>query len=175
MLVDQGDEGEVAGSGVRLRAPRHPLDRRAVGWWRTRVLLTVAAPVALLGLLGALIAPARFWLLLPAVLIAAPGLLAAALLPPWWYRVHRWEVTDHAVYVRTGFFWMEGRIAPMSRLQTVDTVRGPLQRVFGLTTVTVSTASARGALQVKGLDHATAAELAERLALVTQATPGDAT
>lgn len=175
MLVDQGDEGEVAGSGIRLRAPRHPLDRRAVGWWRTRVLLTVAAPVALLGLLGALIAPARFWLLLPAVLIAVPGLLAAALLPPWWYRVHRWEVTDHAVYVRTGFFWMEGRIAPMSRLQTVDTVRGPLQRLFGLATVTVTTASARGALQVKGLDHATAAELAERLALVTQATPGDAT
>ncbi|MFH8606269.1 PH domain-containing protein [Streptomyces sp. NPDC018029] len=171
MLVDQGDER----AGVRLRPPRHSLDRRAVAWWRTQLLLTTAVPVGLLVLLAVLIAPARFWLLLPAAVIAVPGLLAGALLPLWWYKVHRWEVTDDAVYVRTGFFWMEGRIAPMSRLQTVDTMRGPVQRVFGLTTVTVTTASAKGALKVKGLDHATAAELAERLALVTQATPGDAT
>ncbi|WAL95418.1 PH domain-containing protein [Streptomyces sp. Je 1-369] len=172
MVLDQGNQRK---QDLRLRPPRHPLDRRAVAWWRTQLLLTVAAPVAVLGLLGALIAPARFWLLLPAVVIAVPGLLVGVLLPLWWYRVHRWEVTDNAVYVRTGFFWMEGRIAPMSRLQTVDTMRGPVQRIFGLTTVTVTTASARGALKVKGLDHATATELAERLALVTQATPGDAT
>ncbi|MFD4631938.1 PH domain-containing protein [Streptomyces sp. NPDC058284] len=179
-VVDQGVEGageaaRTPGAGVRLRPPRHPLDRRAVAWWRTQLLLTAAAPVALFGLLGVLITPARFWLLLPAAVIAAGGLPVGALLPLWWYKVHRWEVTDDAVYVRTGFFWTEGRIAPMSRLQTVDTMRGPVQRVFGLSTVTVTTASAKGALKVKGLDHATAAELAERLALVTQATPGDAT
>ncbi|MEU1331505.1 PH domain-containing protein [Streptomyces sp. NPDC005865] len=171
MVVDQGD----ATVGVRLRPPRHRLDRRAVAWWRTRLLLTAAAPAAVLGLLGALITPARFWLLLPAAAVAGAGLVAGALLPPWWYRLHRWEVTDDAVYVRTGFFWTEGRIAPMSRLQTVDTTRGPVQRMFGLSTVTVTTASAKGALQVTGLDHESAAELAERLALVTQATPGDAT
>ncbi|MFK4064551.1 PH domain-containing protein [Streptomyces sp. NPDC029674] len=171
MVVDRGDDR----AGVRLRPPRHPLDRRAVAWWRTQLLLATAAPVGVLVLLAALVAPARSWLLLPAAVIAVPGVLAGVLLPLWWYEVHRWEVTDDAVYVRTGFFWMEGRIAPMSRLQTVDTMRGPVQRIFGLTTVTVTTASAKGALKVKGLDHATAAELAERLALVTQATPGDAT
>jgi membrane protein YdbS with pleckstrin-like domain len=89
--------------------------------------------------------------------------------------VHRWEVTDEAVYVRTGALWQEWRIAPMSRIQTVDTVRGPLEQAFRLATVTVTTASAKGAVRIEGLDHEVAAELAQRLTRITGATPGDAT
>lgn len=109
------------------------------------------------------------------VAVAVAGVAAAVLLPAWWYRVHRWEVTESAVYTRSGYFWQEWRIAPMSRIQTVDTVRGPLQQVFGLATVTVTTASAKGAVQIKGLDAGQASELAESLTQTTQATPGDAT
>ncbi|MGW7416481.1 PH domain-containing protein [Streptomyces sp. NPDC054863] len=138
-------------------------------------LALVVPPVLVLVLLGILIAPARFWLLLPAAVVAVPGLAVSVFLPLWWYRVHRWEVTDSAVYVRTGFFWQEWRIAPMSRIQTVDTVRGPLQQLFGLATVVVTTASAKGAVRIEGLDHEVAAELAERLTEITGATPGDAT
>lgn len=151
------------------------LDRRSVRWWQTQWLAFFVPPVLVLVLLGILIAPARFWLLLPAVVIAVPGLLTAVFLPLWWYRVHRWEVTDTAVYVRTGFCWQEWRVAPMSRIQTVDTVRGPLQQLFGLATVVVTTASAKGAVKIDGLDHEVAAELAERLTRITGATPGDAT
>ncbi|MFD4033254.1 PH domain-containing protein [Streptomyces sp. NPDC058637] len=160
---------------VRLRPPRNRLDPRAAGWWRTQWLLLTAAPVAVLGLSGAFIAPARTWLLVPAAALAAVGLLCAVLLPRWWFRTHRWEVTDEAVYVRTGFFLQEWRIAPMSRIQTVDTVRGPLEQLFGLATVTVTTASAKGAVRIEGLAHEMAAELVERLTRITQATPGDAT
>ncbi|WP_031081944.1 PH domain-containing protein [Streptomyces sp. NRRL WC-3549] len=165
-----------AGEGaVRLRPPRNAPARRAVGWWRAQCLLLTAAPVAVLGVLGAFIAPARAWLLLPAAVLAAVGLTVAALLPLWWFRTHRWEVTDAAVYVRTGIFLREWRIAPMSRIQTVDTVRGPLEQFFGLATLTVTTASAKGAVKIAGLTRETAADLAERLTRITQDTPGDAT
>ncbi|MGW0782995.1 PH domain-containing protein [Streptomyces sp. NPDC002913] len=160
---------------IRLRPPRNRLDSRAVGWWRAQWLLLTALPVAVLGVLGALIAPARFWLLMPAAVLAGAGLLCAVLFPFWWYRTHRWEVTDEAVYVSTGVFLREWRIAPMSRIQTVDTVRGPLEQLFGLATVTVTTASAKGAVRIEGLTHETAAGLAERLTRITQDTPGDAT
>ncbi|MEU0282848.1 MULTISPECIES: PH domain-containing protein [unclassified Streptomyces] len=161
--------------GRRLRPPNNTLDRRAIGWWRTRWLLLTVAPVGVLALLGALITPARTWLLVPAVVLAVLGLACTALIPMWSFRVHRWEVTDEAVYVRTGFFWQKWRIAPMSRIQTVDTVRGPLEQLFKLSTVTVTTASAKGAVRIAGLDHELAAGLAERLTHITQATPGDAT
>jgi uncharacterized protein len=162
-------------STTRLRPPRNAVDRRAIGWWTVNLLLLVAAPVLVLVILGVLISPARFWLFLPAVLIAVPGLVAVLTLPRWWFRVHRWEVTEVAVYTRTGFFWQEWRVAPLSRIQTVDTRRGPLEQRFGLATVVVTTASARGAVTMPGLAHEVAADIAEQLTETTQAVPGDAT
>lgn len=159
----------------RLRPPSNTLNERAVGWWRAQWLLLTLAPVAVLAVLGALIAPARTWLLVPAAVLAVLGLVCAVVMPIWWFRVHRWEVTDEAVYVRTGYFRQEWRIAPMSRIQTVDTVRGPLEQLFKLSTVIVTTASSKGAVRIEGLGHELAAELAERLTHITQATPGDAT
>ncbi|WP_369143605.1 PH domain-containing protein [Streptomyces sp. R44] len=162
-------------NAVRLRPPRNAVDTRAVTWWRVQLLVTTAVPVVVLAVLGALIGSARFWLLLAAGAVAALGLACTAFFPAWWFRVHRWEVTDEAVYVRTGALWQEWRIAPMSRIQTVDTVRGPLEQALRLATVTVTTASSKGAIRIEGLDHELAAALAERLTLLTRATPGDAT
>ncbi|MFF0436653.1 PH domain-containing protein [Streptomyces sp. NPDC004327] len=171
--------GENAGDQVvrelRLRPPRNAVDRRAVGWWRAQLLLGGAVPVAVLAVLGTFVEPARDWLFGAAAALAVLGLAQTAFLPSWWFRVHRWEVTEDAVYVRTGAIWQEWRIAPMSRIQTVDTVRGPLEQTFRLATVTVTTASAKGALRIAGLDHELAAELAERLTAITRDTPGDAT
>jgi membrane protein YdbS with pleckstrin-like domain len=163
------------GAELRLRPPRNEVDPRAVGWWTATLALLFAAPVVVLVILGLLIAPARSWLLLPAVAIAVVGVPATVALPRFWFRHHRWEVTADAVYVRTGWFFQEWRVAPMSRIQTVDTQRGPLEQRFGLATVTVTTASAKGAIKIEGLDHVTAEELADRLTATTQATPGDAT
>lgn len=162
-------------TGTRLRPPKNRYDRRTPSWWRVRLLIATAVPVVPLALLGVVIAPARFWLLSPAIVIAVIGLAAAVVMPIWWYRVHRWEVTDTAVYSLTGYFWRTWRVAPMSRIQTVDTTRGPLQGLFGLSTVVVTTASSAGAVTLEGLDGEQAAALAERLTELTDATPGDAT
>ncbi|MCX5396347.1 PH domain-containing protein [Streptomyces sp. NBC_00102] len=166
----------TAGEGApRLRPPANSLDRRAVGWWRAQWLLLTAAPLVPLGVLAALISPARPWLLLSAAVTAGLGVCCAVVLPRWWFHTHRWEVTEDAVYVRTGLLLQEWRIAPMSRIQTVDTVRGPLEQLFGLATLTVTTASAKGAVRIAGLGHEPAAALAERLTRITRDTPGDAT
>ncbi|MFE4830070.1 PH domain-containing protein [Streptomyces sp. NPDC056672] len=165
----------VAEGARRLRPPNNTLNERAIGWWRAQWLALTVVVAGIPAVLGALIAPARAWLLVPAAVLAVLGLLCTALIPVWWFRMHRWEVTEEAVYVRTGFFWQEWRIAPMSRIQTVDTVRGPLEQLFRLATVIVTTASSKGAVHIEGLDHELAAELAERLTRITEATPGDAT
>lgn len=163
------------GETLRLRPPRHQVERRAIAWWTSTLALLFVPPVIVLVVLGLAIPPARFWLLLPAVVIAVIGAPVTFALPRLWFRHHRWEVTDDAVYTRTGWFWQEWRVAPMSRIQTVDTQRGPLEQRFGLATVTVTTASAKGAVKIEGLDHRLAEDLAEQLTATTQATPGDAT
>ncbi|GAB3871416.1 hypothetical protein GCM10029964_007690 [Kibdelosporangium lantanae] len=95
--------------------------------------------------------------------------------PRWRYRVHRWEITEQAVYVQSGVVVREWRIAPLSRVQTVDSQRGPLQQSLGLATVIVTTASASGPLKIHGLAQDDAAALVDRLTAITEATPGDAT
>jgi hypothetical protein len=109
------------------------------------------------------------------VLTAVVGLAHLIVMPRWRYRVHRWEVAPQAVYTRSGWFHQESRIAPISRIQTVDSERGPLEQLFGLADVTVTTASAAGPLTIEGLDRATAERLVDELTTAAQATRGDAT
>ncbi|WP_336216939.1 PH domain-containing protein [Nonomuraea sp. LPB2021202275-12-8] len=160
---------------AELRPPRNRPDPRAVAWWTIQWLILML-PVAAAG-------PAAFWFLtdrplwlgVAAVAFAAGCVVLALVAPRAYYRVQRWEVTEEAVYTRRGWLTHTWRVAPMSRVQTVDTERGPVQRLFGLADVTVTTASAAGAIKIEALDHELAAELAARLTAVTQATPGDAT
>lgn len=123
---------------------------------------------------GALWAPfdVRWWMV---VLLVAAVLASVWLVPAWKYAVHRWEVTATAVYTQTGWWARERRIAPMTRIQTVDYSEGALERLFGLATVTVTTASAAGALRIAGLDKALAQRLAAELTVRADADPGDAT
>jgi membrane protein YdbS with pleckstrin-like domain len=110
--------------------------------------------------------------------LAVTAVLAAAhllVMPQWRYRVHLWEATDEAVYTQSGWINQERRIAPVSRIQTVDTERGPFEQVFGLANVTVTTASAAGPLTINGLDRGVAQRLVDDLTANTQATRGDAT
>jgi uncharacterized protein len=156
-----------------LRPPAHQASPRAVLWWRLRAALAVVVLVA--PQVGALLVTGAGWLAVTAAATAAGGLAYVLIVPPLLYRIHRWEITDEAVYTLSGWLVREWRIAPISRVQTVDTEHGPLQQLLRLGTVTVTTASARGAVKISGLDAADAAELARSLTQTTQATPGDAT
>jgi membrane protein YdbS with pleckstrin-like domain len=106
------------------------------------------------------------------VVVAA---LYASIMPRWRYRVHRWEITDDAIFVRSGWLTQETRVAPISRLQTVDSRRGLLSRLMGLTTIKITTASSAGSLTIHALDDSVAEEVAARLAAIAQENAGDAT
>lgn len=103
------------------------------------------------------------------------AVVSIGVVPLWRYAVHRWEVTDEAVYTRVGWLTVESRVAPISRVQTVDTERGPLERLLGLATVTVTTASSAGAVQISALDLAVAEQTVTRLTEIAALHRGDAT
>ena len=93
------------------------------------------------------------WLHVAAGVATLLGIVVfVGVVPLWRYRVHRWDISPQAVYTRTGWLVQERRIAPISRVQTVDTYRGPLDRLFGLANVTVTTASSAGAVRIVALD-----------------------
>ncbi|HEY2766443.1 MAG TPA: PH domain-containing protein [Pseudonocardiaceae bacterium] len=160
---------------LRLRPPRHRVSPRAVTWWTTQAIL-LAVTTLIVPVVGLIVWPgARPWLVAVTLALAVLAVAYVLVMPRWRFRVHRWETTDDAVYTSAGWINQEWRVAPMSRIQTVDAERGPLQQLFGLATVTVTTASAAGALRLEGLDHPLAIDLVDQLTKTTQATPGDAT
>ncbi|MFB9497765.1 PH domain-containing protein [Saccharothrix mutabilis subsp. capreolus] len=132
-------------------------------------------PVVVFGVLALTIPPTRFLFGPLAVVSGVVGLVYVVVMPRWRYRVHRWEVTEDVVYARSGWLWQKWRVTPLARVQTVDTLRGPVQQAFGLTGVTLTTASTAGAVTIKGLDRAVAERLVDELAQAVRRHGGDAT
>lgn len=158
-----------------LRAPSHQVSPRAIPYWTVSALIGDAVLV-----IGAVVA----YVLVPDVpgwvglLVLLLGLLAAGhvlVMPRIRFRVHRWEVSDTAVHTREGWIGRQSRIAPISRVQTVDSRQGALMRVFGLASITVTTASAAGPITIDCLDDEVARRVVAQLTAITAATEGDAT
>ncbi|WP_182377370.1 PH domain-containing protein [Nocardioides sp. WS12] len=157
-----------------LRDPAQRVSPRALTLWHVTAGIEAAVTGIAAGVAIALWAPdaVRWWLAgVPLLLFAT----AAVVVPQWRYRVHRWEVSATAVYTQRGWWARERRIAPMSRVQTVDFAQGPLARLFNLATVTVTTASAAGPLQIEGLDRDVAVALIDELTRKADLVAGDAT
>jgi hypothetical protein len=145
---------------------------RARVYWTARALLGWLVALVVVGFI---VVPTPA----PAVpILVALAVLAAAhviVMPQWRYRVHRWEITDTAVYTQSGWINQERRIAPVARIQTVDTERGPIEQLFGLANVTVTTASAAGPLKIHGLERGVADGLVADLTTRTNRHRGDGT
>jgi uncharacterized protein len=174
-ILDDVNNGEPSPKVLGMVDPAHPPSRRAPLRWAVGGVV----PWLLLGV-GQLVW-VRFDQRLPwlHIVIAVGTVLGAtisvAVVPLWRYRVHRWEIGPQAVYTRTGWLVQERRIAPISRVQTVDTHRGPLDRLLGLANVTVTTASSAGAVHIAALDVAVADHLVAQLTDIAAIGGEDAT
>jgi uncharacterized protein len=157
----------------RLRPPAHRVSPRAIAHWVIDYLFGWSIAFGVAWGAAAWADAARWsglpgWLLdriwwLPG-LVGVGGVLTTVVAPIWRYRVHRWEVSADVVYTRTGWFSREWLLVPVSRIQTVDTRQGLLERLLGLATIEVNTASHAGSSEVTGLPVAVATTLAEELA-----------
>ena len=160
---------------IELRAPAHLVSRRARGYWTVRALpgwLVIGGVETAILTSDGISSTARLAVIAPTAVLALAHLIV---MPQWRFRVHRWEITDSAVYTQAGWFNQERRIAPIARVQTVDTQRGPFEQVFGLANVTVTTASAKGPIKIHALDRSTADHTVAWLTERAQASSGDAT
>ena len=156
-----------------LRDPAHQVSPKAPTLWAVGAGLRCA--VLLIALVVVQVAdwwdvP---WWLWPLLVVAS--IAYVVVMPRVRYRIHRWESTDTAVYTQTGWLGRERRIAPMSRVQTVDFQQTAVDRLFGLASVTVTTASAAGPLRISDVDKEVADRLVEDLTRRAEAEAGDAT
>jgi uncharacterized protein len=147
--------GEVSGPAAPpedvpdLDDRSRPLDRRVVNVWRISLAIGLLLPTVLVssvavGLLGS------FGWLVAAVLLAATGLLVAWY-PSARYARWRWRLTDLAVELDRGVIVRQAEALPYFRIQQIDVTRGPVDRLLGLASLQVTSASASGSVTLPGI------------------------
>lgn len=162
-------QGGAARAGAVADAPpvvRRP-DPRLARLWRTEALLwTGVASVGFLALARLLDWGIRAWI--AAAVLALAGAACATVLPPARARAWSFEVGENEVRIRRGVLWRTESVVLHSRIQHVDTRRGPLERAFGLASLVLFTAGSVGAsIPIPGLLPAEAESLRDRLAALS--------
>jgi membrane protein YdbS with pleckstrin-like domain len=173
MSVDHSQSPDRTPAQARLRPPAHRVARRVIAQWTLEYLIVTVIALVPAWVVGAIVKWSD-WSFLPSVVVhrigwlpaavAVAGLVIVAVVPIWRYRVHRWEVGSDVVYTRTGWFNRHWQLVPVSRIQTVDTEQNWIERLLGLATMHIRTASHAGSSKVAGLPADTATRLAADLA-----------
>lgn len=96
------------------------------------------------------------------VVYVAMMVLFLIVLPPIRYTRWKFDLNQDYLDIARGIIWRKRFIIPFIRVQNTDTRQGPILRMFGLASVTVSTAA--GAHEIPGLDEVTAETLRDRAA-----------
>jgi putative membrane protein len=103
------------------------------------------------------------------------GLVISTTLAALNWSTTRWFITDDSIRLRTGVLSENNTIVPFDRVQAIDTVRGPIQRLFGVVEAKVQTAGGgrRAEIVLKAITDAEAEELRNAVRHgVTAAVPG---
>ncbi|MBC7656214.1 MAG: PH domain-containing protein, partial [Frankiaceae bacterium] len=102
-------------------------------------------------------------------LLTAIGIVLACSGFGVWLGYRRWKFTfwkldETGLHVKRGRLWRKEILVPRSRVQHLDIERGPIERHFGLATLTVHTAGTRlHALRQPGFLDADAVALRDAL------------
>ena len=151
----------------RLLPPKDHLDPRARTMWYVSESIQCAVWVIAVGA-GAW-ALIRFtdvttwWVVVAATVFIAGSIVETIVSPAWRYRYWRYEIREDEVDLeRTGLMVKTRQLIPMSRIQHVDTRRGPLQQRFGLSSVVFYTAA--GSMEIPALSQERAADVRDRIA-----------
>ncbi|GAA1681390.1 hypothetical protein GCM10009830_30700 [Glycomyces endophyticus] len=131
--------------------------------WVLRSLLNVL----ILAVVAAV--PLVIWLGWDGLLWALGGYVVLAGLRSWAVArtVATWGYAEREedLLVRHGLLTRRLSIVPYGRIQLIDLSAGPIERMFGLTTVQVRTAALGSTTEVPGLDPPVASALRDRLAV----------
>jgi membrane protein YdbS with pleckstrin-like domain len=112
----------------------------------TAIVVTIG--LVLLDVAGSLV-------MVTVVLGAALALGAAVWARLAWAR-WQWSAGSRALELRHGVVILRASVVPYHRLQQIDVVRGPLERLLGLATLTLRTAAATSDARIPGIDAASA-------------------
>lgn len=93
--------------------------------------------------------------------LLALSILYTAVSPKVRYERYRYLITEDSIYVREGFIFVTKSIVPIERLHKITVEKGPIDTIFGLSNVIVTTAG--GDVEIAFLEDKEAEAIAASL------------
>ena len=87
--------------------------------------------------------------------------LQAVVSPYFRFHRYRYSINEEFIDIREGYIFVERNIVPLERLHKMQTIRGPIDRMFGVAKVVVTTAG--GDVVLRFLEEEKAEFIAENL------------
>lgn len=88
------------------------------------------------------------------------------------HRHRSWRLTDIGLELRHGVWWKHMQAVPWARVQHADVSQGPIQRMYGVGTLTIHTAgTSNSSVNLAGLSHEVAISLRDKI--IRQRASGD--
>lgn len=165
--VESGDDTSdgVIESGFQKRHPNSVTVNRISSF----IFAAVVGISLVVGLLMAAVSnrgvgTVWFSVLFAGVLLTIVLACQAVYWPKWDYDRASWRLSETGLEIHRGVVWRHRISIPTARVQHADVSQGPLQRNFGLGSLTVHTAGTQNAsVSLDGLLHETALELRDKI------------
>lgn len=103
-----------------------------------------------------------FWILIVLVVLTIAGIIWNFIEPKLLYRSWSYQFSEEYLQMSSGIFTKEWVTVPMTKIQSVSTVQGPLMKRFDLCSIKVETMGSSHT--IPGLEHKVALELREIIA-----------
>jgi membrane protein YdbS with pleckstrin-like domain len=149
----------------------HPLDPRTIKLWRLTYLIVfgivILAMLVVAVSIGMAEQAAQIWLAVGWTVLTTICLWFSFWFPPRYYRTWGWRIDAKVLELRHGRLVEHTRLVPLARLQHVDLERGPLERMFGLSSLVIHTAGTHAATtRIPGLEAGEAERLRDHLVAI---------
>ncbi len=154
--------------------PVHRLDTKALNYWRlTGVISAVIYWLVVCAYwYASSIWPLPGWVTVVLGILAFLGMVyEIVVVPQVKWNTWRYGVSDQEIFLQHGVIVKHRTLVPMVRVQHVDTNKGPVLGLFGLSSVTIATAA--GMHEIPALSDSVAASLRDRIAELARVTDED--
>jgi len=160
-----GERPSIVDGTLRPLDPRYVNLQQQIGWITAAVLAVIAVPISIM---LAIAIATTFW----AVSMIVASVFGFLIFLTWWlvawppvsYRYVSYRVDADGLEIRSGVYFRSVTTVPKSRVQHTDVSQGPLQRRYGLATLTVHTAGTEHAeVPLPGLPHDIALRIRDHL------------
>lgn len=139
------------------------LSKRALGCMYTAEIIGDAIFLIIIGVVN------YYWLIpkdiqigkIISIILAAYAVAAMVIEPYFRYHRYRYSINEECIDIKEGYFFVKRNIVPIERLHKLEMAKGPIDQMFHVAKVTVTTAG--GDVTLRFLDEEKAEQIAESL------------